>query len=514
MAQDSTQGPIIPGTIRFIQHHLPALEAGEYQLNITQTLTVQKPDPQNPGQKTSTTPDIPVASHRFAVAGERFTLTASETPKQFPPANSQGEYSNILPHIVFKRRTLPWERTPEADGSPTIKKVGQNTESDVASWLALLLFDQSEGINQAKDGTVLDLVPTGSSNPELTAQLNGATGQLPDGYASLFTAGAILDYGEKVTDVIKYIDVPRALFDQIAPSLNDLKYLAHARRVTVPPKSHPDGIKANNSDGNGSSPSGSDKGIDTDYAVVIGNRLPKAGSQSIAFLVSLERLGDHLPADGGTANPGNNNLTGFRLPVLRPGWSFTAISEKYSFKVLLESLNNDHKDVSLLRLPGDDSQTNDTTPAGYVTQALAAGYTTLAHDLRTGDQTVSWYRGPFTPYPVPFTIEDANDAAAQWPFFSADAATGYNPNSGMFDISYSSAWQIGRLLALANRQFATELYYWKREQIQKMIALYEFWLLTEATPEPDWHNQVDPNNKYPTLTTTIKNILSQHPFNR
>ncbi len=33
----------------------------------------------------------------------------------------------------------------------------------------------------------------------------------------------------------------------------------------------------------------------------------------------------------------------------------------------------------------------------------------------------------------------------------------------MFDVSYAAAWELGRLLALQNAHFSTELYKWKKQ---------------------------------------------------
>ena len=78
--------------------------------------------------------------------------------------------------------------------------------------------------------------------------------------------------------------------------------------------------------------------------------------------------------------------------------------------------------------------------------------------------TVSWYRGPLTPYPVPFTVLPG----PLLPAGSADALTRYDSDTGMFDVSLAAAWQIGRLMALADRQFATELYAFKRVRRQQL----------------------------------------------
>jgi hypothetical protein len=59
------------------------------------------------------------------------------------------------------------------------------------------------------------------------------------------------------------------------------------------------------------------------------------------------------------------------------------------------------------------------------------------------------------------------------PVNGPDTCTAYNPDTGMFDVSYAAAWQIGRLLALQNGNFATALYNWKRSNTQLAIAAFE-----------------------------------------
>jgi hypothetical protein len=60
-----------------------------------------------------------------------------------------------------------------------------------------------------------------------------------------------------------------------------------------------------------------------------------------------------------------------------------------------------------------------------------------------------------------------------YPFLpSADAALRYNYNTGMLDASYAAAWQLGRMLALQNQQFAQALYrYRNRARLETKAAL-------------------------------------------
>jgi hypothetical protein len=83
---------------------------------------------------------------------------------------------------------------------------------------------------------------------------------------------------------------------------------------------------------------------------------------------------------------------------------------------------------------------------------------------------VSFYRGPLVPLPVP-----AGPAAY---YDGPDAAAAYNPQSGLFDVSYAAAWQLGQLLALQSTGLAGQLYQWKREVTRREAMAAEEALLT------------------------------------
>jgi len=44
----------------------------------------------------------------------------------------------------------------------------------------------------------------------------------------------------------------------------------------------------------------------------------------------------------------------------------------------------------------------------------------------------------------------------------------YDPNTGMFDVSYAMAWQLGRMLTLQNQSLAVEIFNWKRSKAQDL----------------------------------------------
>ncbi len=90
-----------------------------------------------------------------------------------------------------------------------------------------------------------------------------------------------------------------------------------------------------------------------------------------------------------------------------------------------------------------------------VKNALKMAYAPMNHALRTGGQTVSWYRGPLTPYAI-------SQSRVKLPIASPDQALAFDPTTGMFDASYAAAWTLGRMLALQDTAFSTALYNWKR----------------------------------------------------
>jgi hypothetical protein len=97
----------------------------------------------------------------------------------------------------------------------------------------------------------------------------------------------------------------------------------------------------------------------------------------------------------------------------------------------------------------------------------------LPHEMRQGNRSVSWFRGPL----APGQVDKANDPGSDpnrdkkdggnqqlvnLPARSADQLVRYNPANGMFDVSYAAAWELGRLLTLQNEKVGVSLLDWKR----------------------------------------------------
>ncbi|MFY0255955.1 hypothetical protein ACDQ55_18595 [Chitinophaga sp. 30R24] len=423
--------------IIFIQYDLPPLKSAEYTITLKQRTNQQ-------ATEFST-------SRKFAVTSERFSLNQDDINSNFPQNLANGEFANVLPHVLFNRRILPWERSSVAD------------EAD-APWLAVLLFNEDEQppVIQLKANA---LVPAGKTITVAGSSITGV-GAMPSGIFS-YPGLDHLDYGETPDDACNIIDISADMFNRIAPTKKDLPFLAHIRKMQTLDKADNIAKELEN------------------YTVVLGNRLPLRDTTSYAYLVSLENMGDYLPDENSTSHLPEGISTVRLLCYL--SWSYTANDDDESFKRLLENLNKDalgQQGLTVLQVPfygaapdtqaiksALEKQHNGTlTPVDaniLVQNALLMGYTPHDHYLRHSGHTVSWYRGPLLPY----LVKESFIAPTTCP----DAVNCYNPETGLFDVSYGAAWQLGQLLALQNKAFASAMYNWKK-------SLYA-WQAKEAEQE-------------------------------
>jgi hypothetical protein len=434
-------GDLPAGDIQFYDHYLASLPPGNYQIDVEHDVAG------DPAQQTAAVKPQPFKQsfhrqQRFSVDGARFALDPADIHAVFPPANSQGLYERTLPHIVLTRRALPWERTLQT-GQPELP------------WMALLLFDAAEII--APDLSGADGAASG-----LTRDQTLTVRQLNSPAAGVFRPTlALQSYEDPDKLKCRVIDIAPATFTAVVPRLAEIKYLAHCREVNTGDK------VILNLDEQGW------------FSVVVGNRLPDPatsgkngaggtpGNLNIAHLVSLEGFADYL-VDAPHFPDGTARV---RLISLA-SWVFTCLlGQGQSFAELARGLvaANSQMDTSLLLklppLPGS-ADAQPTRGHKIAAAALDAGYVPLSYQTRQGEQTFAWYRGPLAPVVT-------ERFADRQPFDTADEAIIYDATTGLFDQSYGVAWQIGRLLALADRSFGVNLLAWRRAAHQVVDLLLE-----------------------------------------
>lgn len=480
----------IQGTLNFIQHNLPGLDAGEYRLNVTQNIGV------------ASDKEAYSNHYYFVIKGERFSLNPSDIYVMYPPTGTSGEYSATLPHIVFTKQTLPWIRTPTVGELPDPFFPDGQHDRDIPTWLAVFIFDEDDVTAYpsfqvtATPGQVKDLFakrPPTQGQQQIYSYFFAETDLGPS--SATADLQSHLDVGESPDDSCNYLDVPIKLFWDIAPSVDDLKMLAHIRNVDIQKKATQNGVPASRNDL-------SQIAGTSNFAVVVGNRLPQTGKRTTAHLVSLEGLAPFLPTDPASKDDASEVTNPIKVTepaqfqidadavvrvVSLTSWSFTATGDGKRFTELLMQLKPRNADAIgsddigsiydfSLGLPAASPTNSDSDAVKKAKNALEMGYTALGHHTRDGGGTVSWYRGPLLPYQV-------NTKTIPETFSSADQALQYDPDAGMFDISYAAAWQLGRLLALQDKHYSVMLYNWRRDNLRGVVAEMEKILAQQSLDE-------------------------------
>jgi hypothetical protein len=397
-----------PGKLSLVDAIVPPLGAGDYTLTARQEL---------PGLTSIPFQD----SKTFSVRAPRFTLEPQEIYSIYPPDAQEGAYADTIPHVVFKRRTLPWERELVATrGGPR------------KPWMALLMLNEKEfegGKVRIDTIQVRDLFtdpkPAGDPRGPKIAE-ERADRLSPDPQKK-----------EQPPATCMTVTMNWMTFRKVAPRLETLHYLAHARKVETDHKEDVAGIG------------------DGWFSVLLGNRAPladsvdKIGMQYFVLLVSLEGFADLIKEKPPELPPENVRL------VLLSQWKFR--SKGKTFRELLGNLAGKNRDAWLRIMPL--TNVKDET----VKTALDMGYIPMRHKLRMGSSTVSWYRGPLVPYDMLAVSRDLG-------YRSADSALRLDPQSGMFDVAYACAWQLGRLLALQTPEFARMLFHQKSGRLADALV--------------------------------------------
>jgi hypothetical protein len=339
------------------------------------------------------------------ITAPRYILPPDQILSTYPPNEATGAFSSRLPQIVLRRRTLPWERQVFSP-LPTVP------------WLTLILLEDGEG--QFKTG-----VPV----------------------AQCVTPGVTLPPLHDDAQVGNCITVSNRVARRVFPNVNDIERLAHVREVDLTDTE----LALGDDDGW--------------LAVIVANRLPLPGRRYSAYLISLEGQAqqNHFWTDYGDADraapapPEPPETPYWTYPVLAH-WSFTCAGEG-DFQSLMQEL-----DVGLLGTlatpkPPSGSKPPPPPRRPEPPEVLDTGHIGLDHVTRDGERGRVWYRGPCVPHPG---TRQQPDADGRLPLLhTSDQARRIGPD-GRENLSLAGAFEIGRLLALAEPSVVAALLLWRR----------------------------------------------------
>ncbi|KAH7188134.1 uncharacterized protein B0J16DRAFT_336489 [Fusarium flagelliforme] len=322
----------------------------------------------------------------------------------FPAPGQTAPSFTTLPHVVFRDSELPWAYRANLD--------------PVVPWFALIIFTRDE----------LELEPQ-----EQSSFFGHVEGKINDTFGwdiSVADLGSINDPtlvnlipnpdkdDETETSIIT---IPGGLFKGLFATNSDsdgqevfdvspFRFMSHVRK---------------NDDGDALASS-----------VVISHRLGpddiKNPTPVFAHLVSLQ----------GIHGQSVNSLDGKERVIITSLYS-------WSYNALPPNAAGLGTNMSLSMLGSGQLSSNNGKGAA-VAKRLNEGYTLVRHRIQTGEETAAMYRGPLAPRRVPYPLN--KDIAK----FDGDLRI-YDPDLNLVDISYDSAWQLGKSLALKDGKFTIAL---------------------------------------------------------
>lgn len=440
-----------PGHEQLFSFWAPALEAGEYTATVQQEID----SPAWGGSLQIPESGTTTATQMFDVVAPRFSLPDSAINSSFPP-QGYGALANTLPHVVLSDPHLPWARTASAKPGPGDPDYSRN----MVPWLALLVFTQDELKLPADQ---LNTLFAGTSLGTAARQTQTFAIRIPvadiakiKSTISPISALQAEPSDDKNTDVIL---VPSALFSELftqydtdgapvaqaGPDVSRYKYLAHVRDVNTA------GMAESCVEENAI------------FGIILSHRVgPLSNTQPqpvVAHLVSIEGvesafMNGHWPIDPAA------------VPYVAMSsihsWNFITLpAGSFNIESTFVDLGTSPNGLGLLRAPDATIKSVDaSTPMGARLKGrLQDGYTMTKYRTATGEETAAIYRGPLTPTRVQYPLLPTQQAqaGAAWQSNSGIDLQIMDPEVGIMDITYSVAWQLGRTLAVADKNFTAAL---------------------------------------------------------
>ena len=435
-AEDIPDPSLGPGQEQLYSYWAPNLAAGPtYDVRVSQVLNA--PDNES----------LTLKGHqRLTVDAPQFTLPAGSVHSCYPPAGYSEDH-RILPHIVLTDPHLPWER--EATNSTVQDPPPRNK----VPWLALLAFtaDELQLLPSVLDGSGSIFSRTSNVLQKPVKQTSSLTVNMTvqDAMKVENTAAPFFAMENQLSDATKaeasdFIFLSSNMFQNLFSPFDDhgvrqipanpdttpFQYLSHVRNINT----------------SGMALAGvEDTGV---FSIVISARCGTLNNtkptSTVVHLVSIE---------------GVQNMT---LPLSQPRVALCSL-QSWTYSVLpprqldvFDSFTNIGKTLGVLRPPDDVFQAfeNQTPPdpvSTRIAERMRDGYSLIKYRTQTGEPTMALFRGPLTPNvvaPIP-QLQKASNSGVDFQILDQEL--------GIMDITYSSAWQLGRSLALANQAVCAAL---------------------------------------------------------
>lgn len=449
--------------------HIPTIASGKYEVkaNLQNNLA-----------------DVQRQDVAFYIAGYNHAIPQNEVLAMYPPMEHTGNFAGTFPHIQFRRSTLPWEYHCEAKGKriPYIFLVLLKEEELASGKFEILekntnaLKDALEEATEPKPLKILNALKDNDGilpSIDLMSQLAHARIQehkeltelnLPKETSIVIShrmvepdtryRAFVCYYSTEIVDnEDKYqlsiasennayqstrtcVVLSEWSFESIAAGL----YQIDANKL----KHHPEFDKF--------------KKDLVDSPITTLEQLKTKANAELIKLISTNETYLEGRADRWTKMPEPRSMDDFER------------IEKISFgsenNHILEFLKYNGKNLKgyLHELKLQPFKTNIDPNNKAVTKLIDVAKVPLEHQLKAGGKIISWYQGPFTNWNYSFDLKKWSDDK-EWKHLPdhQDYLNLFNEDTGMYDMTYAAAWQLGRLKIMNDNKVFQELKKWKYE---------------------------------------------------
>ncbi|KAH7246600.1 hypothetical protein BKA59DRAFT_439232 [Fusarium tricinctum] len=449
-----TSPALAPGEARFSSYYLPSLPAGEYSLAIDQTIKTPTKDAPKSAEPAKRKIEVLAPEWALSAASNGDSETTNTSDEEaavvlsvFPASGQVAPSFRTLPHMVLRDAQLPW-----------VRSVSEQTadKNNSIPWFALIVFSADELELDDDDRKDYFSAVNASINETLgwdvtVDQIAGITAKnlvniIPEPLLPDIKAKTKTSLIPVKADVFKKLFPPKP--NQATFDVEPYRLMSHVRTVPTEGTLSAGIIADNDHDPKVA-------GTQT-LSVVISHRLGPTNVQVptpvLAHLVSLQGI------DGTNVSVINGKKHVLMTSLF--SWTYTALPPGAPDVVsMLQYLGSEGKGLAVLRTDMDKDDASKTNASSgpsveeMVTKRQKDGYNLVRHRVITGEQTAAIYRGPLTPTRVPYPLRDKVSFQSN---FGTDLQI-LDPNLGLMDISYASAWQLGKTLAMADPAFTAAL---------------------------------------------------------
>lgn len=479
-------------SITLSRQHLPSVDAGKYILEVASQ--------NNLVQDTTIRTEI-------IVKGYQHYLPDHEILSTYPMREAEGSYKSVIPHVEFRRSTLPWD----------YKVTWQNSNERVP-YIFLVILKEDEVIDMEAYNSTLN------KGQVVNYPLSKLAQAIPENQRDFFTmlhiSANIRGYVPSPSDVknLAYVktNAPASSQDDVPEYTSILL----ANRILQPNTRYKAFICSYTQLNNNVYTIPTKIGIATSLNLLVLNSWNFESTIDTAYQVNETKLKDlfeNVTFDASIHHPICNNEHEIvryinNLPAkyqpLKSTLLITNTLQPLNKSTLLEALKYEGKTLKAMLKDlsfGPWKSTHRYQANSLLNHLKLWGKVPLAHNLKGGGKLISWYQGPLsflspsisaatsTPKQIMDSFLDQLCSDQYLPDHP-DKLIWYNEQSKMLDMTYAAAWQLGRLLLINNTKATQELKKWKDIIRQKKILEKQnrnnhilrltTMLKTESLPDP------------------------------